>query len=177
MKKGSTPMTLFKLARPPRPCPAPAPLSGLRAATASSFLLVAASLFLTPAAHAGSWQFSCTGSGSSTYAEVSNGVSKTLASTTWTPPSAFTGTFYSMSGLSYPLVTTIGTTGTTEKEDISVNAVITLTWTHAAGQTDATDPAPPSVILIETSGAKWTGGSALRMTALRTQKFPLSATA
>ena len=38
-----------------------------------------------------------------------------------------------------------------------ISATVTLAWTHAAGQTDTTDPAPASVMLIESSSATWQG--------------------
>ncbi len=75
------------------------------------------------------------------------------------PPAPSTSTYYQLSGLSIPTQPAgFSTTqaNTTKTGDITVSATVTLTWVPAAGQTAATDPAPPSVLLSESSSASWT---------------------
>ncbi len=120
--------------------------------------MLAPLLFCSPA-HAGSWKFSCTGSGSSTFTSTVGSYPPNTITTNWTPPAPSTGTSYQLSGLSIPSTDgnfSSAQANTTRKADIVVNAVVTLSWVHGTGQTDANDPAPPSVMLVESSGASWT---------------------
>ncbi len=87
------------------------------------------------------------------------GGTKDTQTQTWVPPNPSTSTYYQLSGLSIPTQPAgFSTTqaNTTKTGDITVSATITLTWVPAAGQTAATDPAPPSVLLSESSSASWT---------------------
>ena len=111
-------------------------------------------MMLLPApAHAGSWKFSCTGSGTETFSRAGY-----QESNAWKPPTnpSF-GTYYQVSGLSCPSASYTSTSsGDVWTGDISIQETVTLTWMPASGQTAATDPAPPSVMLIESSSASWT---------------------
>lgn len=45
------------------------------------------------------------------------------------------------------------------KNVVTITVTLKATWTHDAGQTDATDPAPPSVWLCESASSEWTQGT------------------
>ncbi len=115
--------------------------------------LLVISFLASPSARAGSWTFSCTGSGN--FTQTFNSSSSTTA---WIPPGSSTGTSYQLSGLGSAPSRGFSSesANTTRTYDVSIQAAITLTWAPAAGQTAASDPAPPSVMLIETSTARWT---------------------
>ena len=119
-------------------------------------------LLLCPAARAGTWQFSCTGSGSGTFNESSTFYGTPESSSyplTWTPPASSTGTSFQIPSFGYtvnpPGELSSASTNTKETQTVSIQAVITITWVHGTGQSDANDPAPPSVMLIESSSAQW----------------------
>lgn len=106
-----------------------------------SSLVLATMLFSPPAARAGSWVFTCTGSGSATPDSNSS-----------TPQAG--GNHYRFGGCTSSASTGRGATA---QADMSVTITLKGTWTHNVGQTDATDPAPPSVWLEETGSAFWSG--------------------
>lgn len=103
-------------------------------------------LFSASSARAGSWVFTCSGSGSSTV-NFPNGTSTV---TPWTIPAAQTGSF-SLGGN----VSASNYFAANAKATVTVT--VTATWTHATGQTNTTDPAPPKVWLCESSSAHWSG--------------------
>jgi len=125
---------------------------------APSFVLLMASLLLAaPDAHAGTWQFTCTGSGSETEDTRTPTIDNTQTQN-WVPPGPSTGSCQ-ISGFSVttqPGAFSTTQAGTTKSGGGSISAAVTLTWVHGTGQTDANDPAPTSVLLKESSSASWT---------------------
>lgn len=116
---------------------------------ALSSLVLAATLLSTPTARAGTWQFTCTGSGDARYVVSSAYGGGTYVTQTWNRPSPSTGSFSS------------GGVGATTDYCSSLVAQITVTVT-ATWQPDTTlpsDPAPPSVWLCESSRVDWTYAS------------------
>ena len=115
---------------------------------------LAATLLPLAPARAGHWVFSWAGS-SGSYATSATGGGG--GSTTWTPPQPNSGTSTGFAG--------IGTTGYSSplsqrvavyaSASATINAVITLTWTHGSGETDANDPAPTKIWLNESGSAFW----------------------
>ena len=111
----------------------------------SSFVL-ATTLLPCPAARAGHWSLTATGSLTAT----ANG--QPVTSPTWSAPSGASTNGLSLSsyevaaaGYGYPQYHTVGTGAV----QISISATVTGTWVPDNGN----DPAPPSVTLQETSGA------------------------
>ena len=103
-------------------------------------------------AHAGSWLFSCTGSGTVTPTPTIS-LHPANAPTTWTPPAATTGSYStgSFSG-------TVWSFGSSSASvTVTMTATVKATWTHATGQTDTTDPSPTSVWVCESAKAEWSG--------------------
>lgn len=103
----------------------------------------------TPPARAGSWTFTCTGSGSLTYVPFGPTPCRPIY---WTPPGPQSGRF--------DLGSTFGGDAYSDYYgSTSAKATITLqvaaTWSPAAGQTAATDPPPPSVWLCESGRTEW----------------------
>ena len=117
-------------------------------------------LFSASSAHAGSWVFTYTGSGNSTI-NFANGTS---SSTTWTPPPVQNGNSSLGNAVQTGSFSLGGNVSASSYFASSVTATVTVTvtatWTHAAGQTNATDPAPPKVWLCENSSAQWSGWQA-----------------
>lgn len=118
----------------------PRPRLILYKALALSSLVLAAMLFSAPAARAGHWVFTCTGSGTNTYSNPF-GYSQY---TPWSPPGPETGQFgFSKFGGGSDYVTSSNTTITVTVKD---------TWTPDGGEDDT---APPSVWLCESASAEW----------------------
>jgi len=114
---------------------------------ALSSLVLATTLLSTPTARAGTWQFTCTGSGTNTLTFGYPGTAPRI--THWTPPGPQTGRF--------DLGSTLG-----DSSDYSVSDTATLTVTvTATWQSDPnlpSDPAPPKVWLCESAQANWSEG-------------------
>jgi len=113
-------------------------------------LVLATLLLSSPAARAGSWLFTCTGNGSNLLTYGYPGMSP--VSTAWTPPGPQTGTF-SLGG-SFG-----GGSDYATSDAATISVTVTATWTHATGQDNTSDPAPPSVWLCESAEANWSDGS------------------
>ena len=115
-------------------------------------------LFLIPlllcsgshAAHAGSWQFTCTGSGSNTINRAP-ATGEPNNTTNWTPPGPQTG-YFSLAKFGSDSSYSVSNATT-----ITVN--VTLTWVPASGQNATTDPAPPAVWVCESAQSEWTNGT------------------
>lgn len=111
-------------------------------------------------ARAGSWTFTCTGSGSNTATALATNRDN-HPTTYWTPPGPQTGSFSIFSGQTSPFG---GGWDYILKDVATITVTVTATWTPSSGQTAATDPPPPSVWLYESAQAEWTygmsGGSA-----------------
>jgi hypothetical protein len=100
-------------------------------------------------ARAGTWTFTCTGSGSLTYVPFGPTPCRPIY---WTLPGPQSGRF--------DLGSTFGGDAYSDYYgSTSAKATITLqvaaTWSPAAGQTAATDPPPPSVWLCESGRTEW----------------------
>ena len=99
-------------------------------------------LLSAPGARAGSWVFTCTGSGTNTV----NFVSGPPNLSNWTPPGPETGQFgFSQFGDGSDYSTSSSTT---------ISVTVTATWKSDPNL--SSDPAPPEVWLCESSSAKWT---------------------
>jgi len=117
---------------------------------ALSSLVLATTLLSTPAARAGGWVFTCTGSGSNT--DTHPYFTGALPDITyWTPPGPQTGQF--------SLGQFGGGNDYSESDVATITVTVTATWTHGTGQDDTSDPAPPNVWLCESASAAWTMGS------------------
>ncbi len=114
--------------------------------------LVTLCLFaLAPSAHAGYWLFSAIGSGAAHDTHPpATGEPKTYSP--WIIPAPTVGSF------SVPQFGT--SSGYDSQADASITLTVKATWTHGTGETDANDPAPPSVWLAESSEAEFTANLA-----------------
>jgi hypothetical protein len=124
-------------------------------------LLALSAAFLSPvtSAHAGSWKLSCTGSGTATAS--ADGTAKpthtwTAPATVAAPTSAAPGQPVPGSSITLPSVSNGASWVTVVTPEpvvasASLNATVTGTWVPNPAL--ASDPAPPSVILTETSTA------------------------
>jgi hypothetical protein len=122
---------------------------------ALSGLVLATMLLSTPAARAGHWVFTCTGNGSAH--ATANG--SDTGDQSWTAPTgSSSGNSYSIPPIGFA-PTSASAANATLSSTADISATITLTWTHDAGQTDANDPAPPSLWLSESGSAQWTAQS------------------
>ena len=112
---------------------------------ALSSLALAAMLSLSPAARAGSWTFTCNGSGSND--DVSAAPGQPDHHTPWTSPGPQTGSF------SLPQ---FGSSSSyRSKNTVSVTVTVKATWNPGP----SSDPAPPAVWLCESASAEWSAGS------------------
>ena len=128
---------LYPIACPPR-------LILYKMLTLSS-LAFAAMLPLSPAARAGSWTFTCNGSGSND--DVSAVPGQPDHHTPWTSPGPQTGSF------SLPQ---FGSSSSyRSKNTVSVTVTVKATWNPGPSN----DPAPPAVWLCESASAEWSAGS------------------
>ena len=133
-----------------------------RAVPALGLACLAVTLLSAPA-RAGSWMFSCTdgstasGGSGATSSESYDfyGTPEFSTSTTpWTPPASASGvTYYQIPSFGYydNGFSSIGQDGS-RTEDVSITAKITMTWVPDSSL--PSDPAPPSLWLIESSNAQ-----------------------
>ena len=106
-------------------------------------------------ARAGSWLFHVTANGTPKAEAISS--TTTSDALTWTAPSDATNSIsLPKYGVQLGDYCTPGKTVSVNCA-VSLSVTITATWTHGTGQTDANDPAPPSVEIIETAGAQGYG--------------------
>jgi hypothetical protein len=125
------------------------PFSALTKIVALAGLVLMTTLLSAPAAQAGSWVFTCAGSGSNT---LNYGFPfQPPYITVWTPPGPQNGIFnFGKFG---------GGNDYSVSDVVTISVTVTATWTHGTGQDDTNDPAPPSVWLCESAGSEWTQGS------------------
>jgi len=122
-------------------------------------LFLMAALLLTGLSpiHAGSWKFSCTGGGSKTYTNTNLYYTSPNSSQDWSSPGPSTGLDYSIPSFGLDAFSSSVLPNTKRTADVTISAMITLTWMPDTSL--PSDPAPPSVWLIETSHAEWTAQS------------------
>lgn len=143
----------------PEPAPWPSTLAGLprlltRAVPALGLACLAVTLLSAPA-YAGTWQFSCTGSGQGTSATTMPPGFNQSSTYPWSPPASATGTSYTVPGLSFSVYSGSAGPGTHTTGDISITAHIKMTWVPDPSL--PSDPAPTSIYLIESSTASFEG--------------------
>ncbi len=108
-------------------------------------------------AHAGTWKFSCTGSGTSdsSYSDLYSPMygGPFTAHANWVPPSASPGTSYTIPSFGGGGFGGSANADAAATGDVSIKATITITWVPDTSL--PSDPAPPSLWLIESSGCTY----------------------
>ncbi len=108
-------------------------------------------------AHAGTWKFSCTGSGTSdsSYSDLYSPMygGPFTAHADWVPPSASPGTSYTIPSFGGGGFGGSANADAAATGDVSITATITITWMPDTSL--PSDPAPPSLWLIESSGCTY----------------------